>query len=205
MEDPSVCLGKDPPTKSQYKELVLTKITSYYEKILRQSASCNSQMKYLNVSTMGLRGRYHPALSNMVTTGEVKLARPHLKFLSGNYLTYKVKSDQSGGNPHCRICTTGSDETVSHVISTCQGMALERQRLLAEFENLCQFTKNEINFASISSNEEILCQFILDPTSLNLQTRVSPYDPIVNSFFKLSRDFCYVIDKTRVGLLQQLL
>ena len=53
-------------------------------------------------------------------------------------------------------------------------------------------------------NEDLLCQFILDPTSLNLKTRVSLNDPLVPQFYKLSRDFCFLLDKTRIGLLKQM-
>ena len=161
-------------------------------------------MKYFNVSTIGLRGRHHPALSNMVLSREVKLSRPHLKFLSGNYLTYKIKSDQSGGSARCRICFSGSDESVCHVISVCQGLAVQRNKILEEFKQLCTLTKNHIQFDEISDNEEVLCQFILDPTSLNLNTRVSLNDPLVPQFYKLSRDFCFLLDKTRIGLLKQM-
>ena len=123
LEDPILCLQKDPPSKSQYKEQVITRITAYYENKLRVSASTNSQMAYLNVATLGLRGRHHPALSNMATTNEVRVSRPHLKMLAGNYLTYKMKSEQSGGSPHCRICTSGQEESLSHVISSCEGLS----------------------------------------------------------------------------------
>ena len=58
-------------------------------------------------------------------------------------------------------------------------------------------TKNQIDFEKIAKNEETLCQFVIDPTSLNLQPRVSLGDPLVHEFFKFSRDFCYIIDKTR--------
>ena len=204
LEDPLVCLGRDPPTKSSYKELVTTKISAYYENMLRRLAIKNSQMKYLNVATLGLRGRHHPALSNLLTTHDVKLSRPHLKFLSGNYLTYKIRAEQSGGSPLCRICTSGSEESVSHVISSCQAMSSVRDRLLNEFRILCSFTKNCIDFEEILNDEETLCQFLLDPTSLNLRNCVSLNDPLVQSFFKLSRDFCFKIDKTRIGLLRQL-
>ena len=145
LEDPLVCLRRDPPTKSMYKELIRTKITVYYENLLRQAAAKNSQMKYLNVSTTGLSGRHHPALSNLITTHEVRLSRPHLKFLAGNYLTYKIKAEQSGGSPHCRICTLGP-ESISHVISSCSGMNVERERMFNEFRSLCKLTKNCINF-----------------------------------------------------------
>ena len=204
LEDPFSCLIKDPPSKSTYKEMVATRITAYYENMLRQSAQKNSLMTYLNVSTTGLRGRHHPALSNMITTREVRLSRPHIKLLSGNYLTYKIKADQSGGSPRCRICSSGDDESVCHVISTCQGLADVRGRVLEEFRELCKGTKNRINFDDIVQNVETLCQFVLDPTSLNLPIRLSLQDPLVTKFYRLSRDFCHIIDKTRVGLLKNL-
>ena len=184
--------------------MLQSKKTSYYENMLRQSAAKNSLMTYLNVSTIGLRGRHHPALSNIVTTREVKLSRSHIKSLAGNYLTYKIKADQSGGSARCRICSSGSDESVSHVISTCQGLAEVRNKVLSEFKQLCKSSQNKINFEEIMQNEETLCQFILEPTSLNLSTRLSLRDPLLTDFYNLSRDFCYIIDKTRQGLLRDL-
>ena len=53
-------------------------------------------------------------------------------------------------------------------------------------------------------NEDKLCQFILDLTSLNLPMRVSMQDPQVMEFFRLSKDFCHTIDKTRIALLKNL-
>ena len=38
LEDPFLSLRQDPPSKFDYKELILTKITAYYERILRQAA-----------------------------------------------------------------------------------------------------------------------------------------------------------------------
>ena len=50
LPDPADCLQNDAPLKSEYKETVLTKITAFYEKELRQNSQSNSSMKYLNVS-----------------------------------------------------------------------------------------------------------------------------------------------------------
>ena len=204
LEDPLVYLNRDPPTKSSWKELIATRITTYFENKLRTTAQTNNLMEFLNTFSCGLRGRRHPALSNMVTNWDVRRSRPHLKFLSGNYLTYKIRSDQSGGSPRCRICETSSDETVSHVISACQGLADEREKILPEFSKLCAQTKNHLNFEDFMQNKDKLCQFILDPTSLNLPMRVSMQDPLVLEFFRLSRDFCHTIDKTRIALLKRL-
>ena len=71
LDDPLHCLKMDPLSKSEYKENIQTKICTFYEKSLREDASNSSLMQYLNVSLTGLRGRRHPALSDIVTTREV--------------------------------------------------------------------------------------------------------------------------------------
>ena len=70
------------------EEYILTKITAYYETSLRSKASQSSSIKYLNVSLTGLRGKRHPAVSNIVTTHDVKKSRIHIKMLAGDYLTH---------------------------------------------------------------------------------------------------------------------
>ena len=75
---------------------------------------------------------------------------------------------------------------------------------MIEFNQLCNRTRNQIMFDDILKNEETLCQFIIDPTSLNLKSRVSTSDPLEPMFHKLSRDFCYIIDKKRIGLLKEM-
>ena len=74
---------RDAPRKAVYKEMISTKMTVNCENKLRKSAAANQNMKYLNVSASGLRGRHHPALSNLETTHEVKIARQHtISFLA---------------------------------------------------------------------------------------------------------------------------
>ena len=160
-------------------------------------------MRYLNVAALGLRGRHHPPIANLITTHNVRLSKPHLKFLAGNYLTYSVRAAQSGGSSACRLCLSGSEETTSHVISSCLALSQERQKLFGEYITLCKLTKNCLNFENFLENEELTCQFILDPTSLNLSERISPNDPILKNILNLSRDFCYLLDKTRLKLLKE--
>ena len=104
LEDPLTYLNRDPPSRSAWKEIVNTKITAYFEDKLRTAAPSNS---FLNTYSCNLRGRPHPAVKNMISTWDVKRSRAHLKFLSGNYLTYEVKAAQSGGSARCRLCDTG--------------------------------------------------------------------------------------------------
>ena len=142
LDDPLECLKFDPPSKSAYKELVRTKICAYYEQNLRDLAENNSQMTYLNVSLSGLNGRHHPALSDIVTTTEVQKSRIHLKMLAGDYFTYGVKANQSGGSPQCRCCPSPSpDENISHILTVSVAYVAIRNRMIPEFGKLCNKTK----------------------------------------------------------------
>ena len=204
IEDPLTCLRRDPPEKSQYKEYVNTKISAYYENELRLSAKTNSKMTYLNISVAGLRGRPHPALSGQLTSKDVKNSRIHLKMLVGDYMTYSIRASQSGGSPHCRCCSSepSKNEDLLHILTICNAYTDIRNRLIPEYQNLCLETRIPINFEDISSQDSILCQFILDPSSFNLKVRVNLNDPILDKFFKLSRDFCNAINKRRMEIIQ---
>ena len=157
-------------------------------------------MNYLNVSLTGLRGKAHPALFNIKTAHEAKISRPHLKMLAGDYLTMQIKSTQSGNSPHCQVCTEDipSIETIEHILIHCSAYSEVRARILEELRMvLCQ----NKHIQPIIESKENLCQFILDPTSINLSNRVNLQDPVVDTLFHLSRDFCFAIKARRMKLL----
>ena len=194
----------DPLSKSEYKENIQTKICAFYEKSLREEASNNSLMQYLNVSLTGLRGRRHPALSDIVTTREVQNCRIHLKMLAGDYFTYELKAIRSGGSPHCRCCPLPSPkEDIQHILTSCSAYSEIRQRIVQEYQILCTSSKSEVNFQEIYSENHSFCQFILDPASFNLQRRININDPILGQLFKLSRDFCYAVNSARMKILKK--
>ena len=62
IEDPLSAIQRAPPTRAEYKEYILTKITVYHERRHREAAETNSKMKYLNIKVKGLNGRPHPAI-----------------------------------------------------------------------------------------------------------------------------------------------
>ena len=129
-----------------------------------------------------------------MTTDEVRKLRPHLKVLSGDYLTYQVKFDQTQkGSPLCKICRL-ENETICHIITICPEYQDIRKRILHEFEEMCQLSASlKIKNLTILTNPETLTQFILDPTSFNLEHRVHRDDPITKYLFKISRDLCFPI------------
>ena len=137
--------------------------------------------------------------------------RPHVKMLIGNYVTFEMKSQQSGGSPYCRLCQNINNnddgniesnnfevETVEHLISTCKGLSETRTNILKNMKNMCIEADVKIDIDNFTNNE--LTQYILDPSSLNLTNRVSINHPILPKLFQLSRDFCYKIDRTRMKL-----
>ena len=136
--------------------------------------------------------------------------------LCEDYFTYEKRADQSGGSPHCRSCSSTNDtstnirdhsktpsESIIHILTECESYLDIRTRIFPQFSILCQQSKTSIDFEAISENKTKLCQFLLDPSSLNLDSRISMSDPLLHDFFMLSRDFCYAIHTTRMKILKQ--
>ena len=65
--------------------------TAAKEKLLRRMTKSNSNIRYLNVTTIGLQGRQHPALRNLHTRTDFERSLPDLKMLSVDYWTYEKK------------------------------------------------------------------------------------------------------------------
>ena len=207
IEDPIVTLGRNPPTKSEYSRYILTKITVYHEKQLRRKGDKNSKMNYLNIAIKGLNGRPHPALLNVKTTHDVQKMRPHIKMLSGDYYTYKMKADYQGGSPHCRLCQESSpnnenEEDIKHILTDCSAYSEVRERIFKEIEEICEKSSGGIKFNNMVKDKNQLTQFILDCSSINLPTRFSNDDILCSKMFELSRDLCFSINKTRLEILK---
>ena len=62
-----------------------------------------------------------------------------------------------------------------------------------------------LNASRLKTDQNILTQYLLDPISFNLETRVHISDPIVPTLFKLSRDYCSAIHEERTRKLHKLL
>ena len=58
LSDPLEYLNSEKPSKLIYKEHIVTKISAYYEKQLRDAAKSNSRMKYFNMSLEGNPWQY---------------------------------------------------------------------------------------------------------------------------------------------------
>ena len=116
--------------------------------------------------------------------------------LSGNYITFELKSKQSGGSPFCQICESKTEpETLEHLIAKCEGVSDIRMRIMNSMTKICQDAGLKIDLSLFSSQQ--LTQFILDPSSNNLKERDSISHTILSRLFHLSRDYCFDIDRMR--------
>ena len=107
------------------KEVTSTKVIIHAENKWRQEASTNSKMAYLNVKLLGLSGKPHTALCNAATTRDIPKLRIHIKFLTGDYLTYaRQAADRNTNDPHCRLCQAPYED----INPRKAGVFLRRQR-----------------------------------------------------------------------------
>ena len=197
IEDPLSAIQRAPPTRAEYKEYILTKITVYHERRHREAAETNSKMKYLNIKVKGLNGRPHPAIQGVSNTTDVKKLRAHIKMLCCDLYTYEVKAKYQGGSPHCRFCEDDKIqgvpeerrpvENIQHIITECSAYSHIRTRIIHQLEIICA---RVLEIRNIFLNNEYLCQFLLDCTSLNLPIRITENNELCSRIFYLSRDLC---------------
>ena len=162
-------------------------------------------MLYFNVSLFSLRGRHHPCLNSIITIEDVRKVRAHLKFLCGDYFTYEIKYNQTGkGSSLCKMCRLES-ESICHIVAACKEYDEVRRRITFEVKELLS-KMNISNTEKIFENENMFTQFMLDPSSFNLDSdcRVNINDPLLTSLFRLLRDLCFSIDNIRRRKLLQL-
>ena len=119
---------------------------------------------------------------------------------AGDFLTYQIRADRSGGSPHCRSCPENSpkNENLDHILTECLAYQEVRERIFPDISKVCKMTKSKFSFEDILRNNQTLCQFLLDPTSFNLEKRIHIDDPALPALLKLSRDYCYAVNSIRM-------
>ena len=130
----------------------------------------------------------------------LKKGLTHLKMLSGDYLTYEVKSSQSGGSPHCRCCDSRVAENILHILIECDAYRETRTSIFGEIETLLQ--ESNFQYEEIFQNKQHMTHFKLDPKSMKLPLRINSSSKILKDLIKLSRDYCFSINTKRTKLLK---
>ena len=123
--------------------------------------------------------------------------------LSVDYLCYAHLAHDRGADPHCRMCQQimhhpAPAEDMVHVLTRCRGTADTRGRVIPDLLNTLAQLIPKNNLLSSYTNE-LLTQFMLDCTSLNLPVniRVPPSHPGFNTIARLCSTVIYAIHKDR--------
>ena len=197
-------------SKEKWKDFYNARVVSFHEKALRKKAVDNDKLKYLNIQLTGLTGRAHPILSWVLTTQDVVRARIHLKMLSGDYLCQANLAKDRGLDPSCLLCKSllrlpAPAENILHILTMCKATSETRQRIVPELLN-CLSKYFPSNSLLRSINHAQLCQFILDPTSLNLpmDCRIQPNHADLSHVMFICRNLCFALHKTRIRQLTDL-
>ena len=194
--------------KQSWKDLCTTKVRALHEKNLRSKAAANYKLNFLNVQSIGLCGQTHISLHSLMTTQDLRIVRPHLKMLSGDYLCFQHMWRDRGSDPRCRLCPSSElvPETITHILAVCRGTYEARSKIFPELLNVIAdaspFNKMLLN----SEEPDTIAQFILDCTSLNLPNdiRISNSAPGVTRIFEVARQYCYAVHSERITKLKKL-
>ena len=206
LPDPLQLLNSPAWPKSIWKTHVTTKVIVFYENELRGKSLSNSKMLYLNVQLLGLNGRVHPALLNINTTQDSRKLRPHLKFLSGDFLSGEMlAADRPSLSPACKLCSAPVD-SYDHILLACRATAETRERIFPELLNIVSQVQPRSILLQNHSHPQ-LTQFILDCTSPNLDEnlRIPAHNPGISHVYKISRDWTFAISNQRTRLLKKVL
>ena len=190
-------------SKENWKDLVVSRVTVYHERILRQKASTNSNMKFFNVQLLGLSGRPHPAIHHISETRQAQKCRSHLQLLLGDFASYEVLGRQQQSDQSCRLCKAEIDST-QHILTECPATSEIRERLLPELLNTLAAVSPDCGLLNPPISKHTLTQFLLDQTSMNLSNRfrISPNHSHLYDLFSLSRDWCFAVTLSRKKQLQ---
>ena len=205
LPDPLKLMMNPPPSRSSWKTLTQTKITVFHEQKLRNLAQNNSKMEFLNVGLLGLSGKPHPIISGIRDSRDIPKLRMHLKFLTGDIVTGERLAKNRGSDSRCRICSSPKDN-IQHILTQCRALAEIHERLHADLVNIIADIDDQNKILEHTTSDEILTQFILDPTSMNLANgyRMSIMHPRLQEVLRISRDWCFSSNSRRSALLKKL-
>ena len=210
LPDPLTLISSFPWPKERWKSHIKAAVTVYHEKNLRAKASTNSKLGFLNVQTIGLTGRPHPALSGVLTTQDVMRSRVHIKMLAGDYPCYAHLGSDRNQDQACPLCQylhpsqPAPVEDMVHLLTSCRATSDTRSQYTPLVLNtISQYCPN--NPILSQQNHVHLTQLILDPTSLNLPLtiRISPEHPALLPVLASCRTFCHAIHRDRTRQLQR--
>ena len=123
-------------------------------------------MHYLNVELLGLSGKPHPLLTAVNNTRDVMKLSSHLKFLTGDYLSFEsLANDRKSNDPHCRLCDSNCED-ITHILTECRSTSDIRERLFPELDNVVAAinpTSKILNLSTLTTTTLTNSYWTVDP------------------------------------------
>ena len=128
LQDPLLVL-QSPPTKNQWKNLVKSKVTDWWEIKLRGEATMLPSLQFFNPNYLSLTSP-HPLWVSAKSPYEVRKAVIVALMLSGRYRTDYLTRHWSKSNPsgHCLLpgCVGDQHGTLEHILLHCPALSEAR-------------------------------------------------------------------------------
>ena len=204
----------DPPTKSSLKRLIKSRVVDFWETKLRAEAA-KLELKFLTYfkSNFYSLTKHYPIWSMASSNPyEIEKARVQARMVSGRYrtcwLTRHWSGDSSGdcALPTCQLSGPTSG-TLSHILIECPDLAEARGRAIALW---AEYLADKpvlfpiVRYHTIESDDpSSFIQLLLDCSVMSDVVKATQtYGSwVLNSFFYLTRSYCYSIHKARLKLL----
>ena len=140
----------------------------------------------------------------IIETRQVQKLRAHLQLLTGDFPSFELIGQQQRSDQSCRLCSYPVEST-QHILTECRATSDVQERLLPELLNLLAAIDPTNDLLLQNHSRLSLTQFILDPTSFNLNRgiRISFQNARLPELFTLCRDWCFSVISLRKKLLNR--
>ena len=204
-----ISMLQSPPSKTQFKNIIRSKITDYWEVKLRSEASALLSLRYFNPNYMSLN-RPHPLwLTCTSNPYEIHKAVIQARMLSGRYQTEDLSkhwTDNKAGVCQLPGCSGSAVGSIEHLLLFCPALEPTRIKMMKLSYEVA--ARNEHSYHIISwvlshPDRTVLAQFLLDCSSLTIVANMIQNfgSTIQDDLFYISRNWCYSLHRKRMDLL----
>ena len=200
-------LLRDPPSKYQFKRLVKTNVTDFWETKLRAHSATleEKSLKYFKPQFMSL-SHPHPMWRMAVTSYKVNKCVTVSRMLSGRF---RCGSLLRHFHPHisgiCELCGLEQEDLAHIVVPRCPELRDRAHHLFRFARETLQSSEkaSTILETTLSSKDDNrIVQLFLDPSVIPEVIAAEQTEPgTLNIILNITTTWCYALNKTRMKLL----
>ena len=194
-----ITLLTQPQTKNQFKSLIKSKITDYWQSNMRARAAELKSLRYFKPEYMSLL-RPHPMWSVATDSYSVNKSVTVARMLSGRYRCGSLTRHFSPANTGlCELCSEEVESLEHILVPKCPVLSRKKESLIEYARNLLANNKTASEIFELyieSKNEEAFVQFILDPTVCP-EVISAKSNNIHEPLLRISATWCHSMHKIR--------